>query len=96
MPLVALNTISTGGGGALNVYDTLTDVVIENRFVAVKGTYVTGHAAAPHNAASNPRVSQGSKNVFAGPSEKAVARVGDLVTCGHPVVDGATTVYCGG
>jgi len=91
---VALNVISTGGGGAVNTYDTVTGVTIQNHFVAVKGSYVTGHGKAPHAAASNPRIAQGSPNVFAGKSKLPVARIGDLVTCGDPLVNGATTVFC--
>lgn len=93
MPLVAINTLSTAGGGALNTYDTISNVIIENRMVAVVGTYVSGHGTAPHNAASNPRVSTGSGSVYAG--NKKVARVGDLATCTHPIVGGASTVSCG-
>lgn len=93
MPAVALHGTSIAGG-ALNTFDTLSQVIVENRTVAVVGTYVTGHAAAPHNAASNPRVSTGSATVFA--ANRKVARVGDLATCTHPIVGGASTVICGG
>lgn len=89
MPTLAIGTVTTAGGGHLDTTLTPTNVFAENRQVAVVTTLVGNHGKAPHAAAV---VAKGSPNVFAGPSKLPVAREGDLCSCAHPLLGGATTV----
>jgi uncharacterized Zn-binding protein involved in type VI secretion len=86
---VALTAVSTAGGGQLFTSPNTT-VVIENHYAAVVGTKVASHGTAPHNASVT---TQGISTITI--EGKALNKEGDLTTCAHPIVGGASNVFCG-
>lgn len=86
---VAITATSTAGGGQLYASPNST-VVVENHFIAVVGTKVASHGTAPHNAS----ITTGGLGTIK-INGVAINKEGDLTTCAHPIVGGASTVFCG-
>lgn len=86
---VAITAVSTAGGGQLYSSPNTT-VVIENHYACVVGTKVASHGTAPHNAS----VTTGGLGTIK-INGLSLNKEGDLATCAHPIVGGASTVFCG-
>lgn len=63
-------------------------VYINGINIVVVGDNVEPHGMIPHNF---PVIATGSPNVFAHNSN--VARLGDLASCGHPIVSGSRDTF---
>ena len=89
MPKVALVGVSTVGGGPITGPGA-PSVKANGSIVSVLGDAVASHGSGPHAAAT---IITASGTVSA--EGKAVARVGDLASCGHTITGGATNVNAG-
>lgn len=93
MPAAALINVSVAGGLVdLNLSGTAginTYTRIENNIPALLGARVQGHGISPH--AVPIRMAQASPNVFV--NNVRLCRVTDAASCGHPISNGASTVF---
>lgn len=95
MPASGLINLSVAGGLVNLNLDPSTNAGFssETRFEdyvpALLNARVAGHGVAPHSAPN--RMVQASNNVYV--KNFRVCRVGDLCDCGHPIANGASTVF---
>lgn len=98
MPAVALCGYSfaspTGApAGIVRKAGSNFNVKINTFIPALRGSLVTGHAAAPHNNISNPTIIDGSSTVKIG--RRGVAYVGARISCNDVVANGSLDVNIG-
>jgi uncharacterized Zn-binding protein involved in type VI secretion len=87
MPRKAGRTVLDAAGGT--VIGTLAPTVFTNDTpVAVVGDPVEGHGIGKH---AGPVMMTGSDNVFA--HGIPVCRIGDVATCGHPIVSNSNDTF---
>lgn len=86
----AASKVSESIAGGLVAGPGADTVLVEGLPWSVLGDLIEPHGIGTHSSAE---MVEASETVFA--QSIAVCRVGDLASCGHPVVNGAETVFAG-
>lgn len=89
MPRPVARILDLAGGPILGP-GLVPNVTVNMLPIALLGNPVTPHGLGIHAAST---LAVGSPNTFVGPALLPVCAIGDVATCGHPIVTGSPTVY---